>query len=172
LCLRNLDTSNLDEVEVEIRNTGASQALSSRQDRQGNQLYHLRPFCFVRAYSLFEEQGNFLDVINKDRECDRFEAWQQGFTPKEHLEMINLQEERKAREAFAREEREWKREEREVWEKARREDLKWKADQDAASRKQFRNEMIVLVTCALFAAFASMAGSIIQAWATWQTSHP
>jgi hypothetical protein len=34
------------------------------------------------------EQQEFLRVINRERECDKFFRWRIGFQPKEHLEMM------------------------------------------------------------------------------------
>ena len=54
--------------------------------------------CFVRspAQDYSKEMGelkmtytqNFLHVIQQDRTCDQFTPWKQGFTPKEHAEML------------------------------------------------------------------------------------
>jgi hypothetical protein len=60
-------------------------------------LYDPSPYCFVRAWPLNDEATNggknsvgpqqFLQVIQRERECRQFVPWQQGYSPKEHREM-------------------------------------------------------------------------------------
>ena len=64
-------------------------------------LYEKRPLCLMYQkiggkdgdYSARE----FKEAICAQRDCMHFCAWQQGFTPKEHREMIDRQWERKWR---------------------------------------------------------------------------
>ena len=61
-------------------------------------LYDLTPRCFVKAMPLKAEMRpvtkaedwtqNFLLIINKERACSKFTSWQQGYTPKEHQDML------------------------------------------------------------------------------------
>ena len=55
------------------------------------------PHCFVRAASLPTEipqtpGGTVRHVICKERDCPSFTPWRQGFSPKEHREMIDRKE--------------------------------------------------------------------------------
>lgn len=68
----------------------------------------LRPVCFrlepkMLQESLSAEEGkeSFMQIINNERECDRFIKWEQGFSPKEHaeLDMFERQEQRQKDEA-------------------------------------------------------------------------
>jgi len=106
LAVRNIETRNLEEVEFELRQSGN---LSGR--------YHYIPICFAMVVDFGEELKqlrNFPEnatrqneigeeiwpkwgdlrktVFSKERTCEPFTRWQQGFTPKEHIEMINRKE--------------------------------------------------------------------------------
>ena len=67
------------------------------------------PICFALEYNLFADatavfgkdalpfdttfdSALVLEVITKERLCSAFTPWQQGFTPKEHREMLDRQE--------------------------------------------------------------------------------
>lgn len=91
----------LAEVDREIRKTGDPPV----KHHQGQEFENW-PLCFVHRYELkheFDEaneqsrqnsrQQNFLAVINLPRNCEPvdckgFVEWKQGFTPKEHYEMM------------------------------------------------------------------------------------
>jgi len=90
------------------------------------------PICFVRAIDLGLDSQNApgdikayriavgdqnteitqdeinRHVINCGRRCASFVQWNPGLTPKEHLKMVNLQEERQWREDRLREDKEWR----------------------------------------------------------------
>jgi hypothetical protein len=95
LTLRRNSTRELVEVEAEIRDTG-----EIPKDHYGPRdiqpLYDPPLICFRNKFKLYEEQnavtgvgpaGRILAVINKERPCDKFKKWVQGFTPKQHVEM-------------------------------------------------------------------------------------
>jgi hypothetical protein len=78
---------------------------------QGIEVYEHDPICFVRVPNFRVESGVKLqatEAVTRERECDRFVLWQQGFTPKEHAEMI--QEEARLRWQARREDadKEWR----------------------------------------------------------------
>jgi hypothetical protein len=117
LTLRNDYTGQLDEVGDGYRRTGEPQELRKPQDPSDrSNVYPLSytfyykahtnlPICFAREWNLFGdlvqsgnnagdaslEPGLALEVITKDRLCSAFTPWQQGFTPKEHREMLDRQ---------------------------------------------------------------------------------
>lgn len=74
------------------------------------------PLCFERATSLQEEISPLspsphhavLGVISDDRVCSNYTPWHQGFTPKEHREMIDRQWERNWQLEREREDRKWR----------------------------------------------------------------
>ena len=66
--------------------------------------YHPKPVCFMRMPWFREELGkipitveDFRPVIHADQSCNQFTEWRQGFSPKEHREMIDRRWERKWR---------------------------------------------------------------------------
>jgi hypothetical protein len=99
--------------------------------------YPIGPVCFVRAADLLAEirksaesspeprSQQVLHVINKQRECLKSEPWNQGFSPREHQQMVNdrlLQEEISQR---------------------RKDDLAWQAEQrekDKVSQKEQKDD--------------------------------
>src|SRR5262249_9527417 len=55
------------------------------------------PLCFAWAANLREEAHpctpeNIQDCIRRERECPDFTKWYDGFSPKDHFEMIQLRE--------------------------------------------------------------------------------
>lgn len=64
------------------------------------------PLCFVRAFDLAKERAdngkeqNHIPslnkaVISKERKCSKFCDWRQGFSPKEHAELLMFEEQHK-----------------------------------------------------------------------------
>jgi len=91
LATRNRETSNLDAMEQNYRNTGKS---SQKVGFSPPYDIHEAPVCLMQVCDLWSEIGksdakNILSVIRKDRPCEAFRKWQQGFTPKEHREMMD-----------------------------------------------------------------------------------
>ena len=114
LTLRDKTTGSLVEVNDDYRVSGnVPDYIAAYKE------YHNYPICFVMAYDLMPEveeaaKKQFFDksddwgkyvieVITKERDCKTkcstlgFAKYQQGFTPKEHLEKINRQRETKRR---------------------------------------------------------------------------
>ncbi len=105
LTLRDNTTGLLVEVEDDYRVSGRVPPIDAYRS------YHNYPICFAMACDLlpeveqaaqkqFVEDGNdwgeyVLEVITKERDCPtadkaiRYTKYQQGFTPKEHREMID-----------------------------------------------------------------------------------
>jgi len=106
LAVRNIETRSLEEVEFESRRSG---------DFAGR--YYYIPICFAMVADYGEELKQLRNlpenatrqneigeeiwpkwedlrktVFSKERKCESFTRWQQGFTPKEHMEMINRKE--------------------------------------------------------------------------------
>jgi hypothetical protein len=102
LSVRNVEDWSLGEAESDYRETGAM------SDRAA-QIYRNLPICFARAANLLQEYERTCNerpggisgpaavikfVLHKPRTCTEHIEWQQGFTPKEHLEMKMLEEQR------------------------------------------------------------------------------
>jgi hypothetical protein len=93
LAILNEETGELQETQWLIRQDGV---LAS-------------PLCFMRVYDLWAEsntpRGNYdftsrtssliVATLQKERECNQFVKWQQGFSPKEHREMIDREKQDK-----------------------------------------------------------------------------
>lgn len=124
LALRNSRARELDEAEDLYRRTGDVTL-------DGDYLRHERlPICFARTWNLRDEfhkhiaeeydvvdrerwlrspqPEHTLAIINKERRCSGFVEWQQGFTPKEHREILDRQEQRDWQERQRRDERKWR----------------------------------------------------------------
>ena len=93
LGVRLIKTRQIVDAEEYLRNEG------QMPDKVNNEpIYAPWPICFVRKINIHREvkesgvagpQG-LAAVFQKDRKCDDgFTKWFQGFTPKEHQEMIN-----------------------------------------------------------------------------------
>ncbi len=100
---------------------------------QGNHVFFPDPICFARAVHLEREINNcrgwspdeaHAGVVAEERTCSAYTPWQQGFSPKEHREMLVAQQmleaqreqqqlDREWREHQAAEDRAWK--SRETW---------------------------------------------------------
>ena len=64
-------------------------------ETRGHKHYDDYPLCFVQAVSFQveaqedETENAVSSVIRQERKCSNFTPWQQGFTPKEHREMLD-----------------------------------------------------------------------------------
>ncbi len=159
LAARNIDTRNLDEVEREFRRSGEPPNQIMAGKEIGYPIHKRYPVCFVQEYDLLDlfekingdEYKRFLVVIDEERRCEPFTTWKQGFTPKEHQEMIDRQWKLDFEAKREQEDREWRASE----EKDRRE---WQQKQSA---KRFRWEVllvggviaVLIVTSQILAAF-------------------
>ena len=60
--------------------------------------YKQQPLCYRQAFILVEEAGsiankeNFLEVIHRDRKCDKFREWQHDYSPREHLDEMKIEQ--------------------------------------------------------------------------------
>ena len=54
-----------------------------------------------------EERKKVYDEIQRDRECEFFTKWKQGFTPKEHREMMDRQFRMEMEEKRRKNDRKW-----------------------------------------------------------------
>ncbi len=175
LAVRNINSYCLDEAGSDFREKGAV-ALGREYGRNQYNLHEQRPVCFVQRYDLRgeiksvfvagkkDETGCVLQVITKERECSEFTDWQQGFTPKEHREMLDRQWMIDFQAKRENEDREWR-------ERQRNEDLAWREKQETKADSRHRTELWIIggvVTVAL------IVGAIIAAivergylWPLW-----
>ena len=73
----------------EIRQAGHDARTNGRVPDGHGQM----PVCIRGAASLDKEMAGatpdaFVQVVSKDRECDKFYTWHEGYSPKEHLDMV------------------------------------------------------------------------------------
>ena len=149
LAVRNIDWRNLVEVELDYRNTGEC---PKRIDYSPPYEIYDVPRCFKQASNLWDEIQNLQgsdsekirSVIQKDRPCDEFTEWHQGFTPREHQEMVDREKQLEWQAGREDKDREWRREES-------KENRKWR----------FR-EFIVAVVALAVIVLASIIGALIQ----------
>ena len=99
LAAREIETRNLEETETAFRDSGVPPVIELRPGG-GRSLHEPLPLCFARRYNLIKEFKEFagkdypdrtsvFPVLNEERECEAFTKWHQGFTPKEHREMLD-----------------------------------------------------------------------------------
>jgi hypothetical protein len=135
-----LKTRRLGETEERNRKTGTGWGDGATFDRM--------PVCVAKEISFKDQLPNANDaeiaaVLAMERECKSFTPWKQGFTPKEHREMIENQElrawqerqeeQRKATQCWQEEQREkdlrrqedQRREDQRLQEERRRSDRRW-----------------------------------------------
>ena len=107
LAVRNTESHELEEADETFREKGII-PLTGHAEGRPRSRHEPLPLCFARCHDLQEEfknvpgedkavPGGVHRVIIKERQCDAFTEWQQGFTPKEHREMIDRRWERKWR---------------------------------------------------------------------------
>jgi hypothetical protein len=122
LSVRNKETRVLEEGEFETRQSGDIRTFH----------YDYLPTCFVIAFNLAKEIGELKqlpkyeekrdgmggviwpqysdinrEAIQRERDCRSFIQWQQGFTPKEHREMMDREWMLKREEERRRNDRKW-----------------------------------------------------------------
>lgn len=107
LTVRNVTTRGLEEAGDDFREKASIPTIDPQGGRPHAQ-HEQRPLCFARCHNLGDEISKGIvagtdevrsvkQVIHNERECGEFVKWQQGFTPKEHREMIDRQSDRKWR---------------------------------------------------------------------------
>ena len=93
MALRGWADRQLKEAGLHFRESGEEERV------EGEPLYDGLPVCFAQKARLDKEilglgGGNFyihhlMRVIGRHRICDGFTEWLQGFTPKEHMELLD-----------------------------------------------------------------------------------
>jgi hypothetical protein len=104
LSLRLDDSKHLIEAHEKTRRTG--EVLANNE---------IIPACFVRSANLSAElagrKATYItarEIIQSDRECNQFIEWQQGFSPKEHSEMLQQKMLLEWQRQMAEDERQWR----------------------------------------------------------------
>lgn len=161
LAVRMLADRSLVEIEKSFRDTGKMPT-----GLMGNSIYDNFPLCFAGEQQFHDDIGDhptttsMVAAMAKDRECGSYYEWRLGHTPKEHLEMKILQEQRAWQRAQEEADRQW----RETQAKQQHE---WRQDDLARDRKR-RNEdvdmakeaMNITVRSYIVAAAIGFAGAL------------
>jgi hypothetical protein len=117
LAVRNIYSRELQEPEKSYRDCGMQPITLTHKMEDGKLAiispYEPIPICFMQSKDL-QTECNVLKIkstLQTEWECDDFTEWHQGFTPKEHREMLDrklelrrleAQENRHNREEWAR----------------------------------------------------------------------
>lgn len=89
LGVREKSSGRIVEVTETGREYGQESPTRIRENRIG-------PFlCCAQVQRFPEQQSEAKLLLDEERNCDRFVAWQTGFLPKEHIDMNILEENRR-----------------------------------------------------------------------------
>ena len=120
-----------------------------------------RPLCFAMVPALREEaksvaadRQKVLEVIRRDRDCQAFTAWQQGFSPKEHRQMLETERLREWQRKVEQEDRAYRDEQRQK-------DVEYRDRQEALSRRAIHVQMWLL---GLIVPVIQILTAIVTAW--------
>jgi hypothetical protein len=150
LSARNRITRELEEVEKTTRENGETpRTITGAEDSRGLQVWISRQedllVCFLQKYDLISEveklkKGNtkvtasIMEVIQGERDCSQFVEWKQGFTPKEHQEILD-----------------------------RKQMLDWQAKREDADRRwQSRQNWKLVVVAGVFTILGTILGAMIK----------
>ena len=124
-------------------------------------LYEPVPICFSRSPDFPHEgvgettaQVQITEAINGDHPCDHYTPWQQGFTPKEHREMLNEQKMLEWQRHVEIEDRQWR-------EKRAEDDRTWRTKQEKLTSKRHWQ---AIVWGALLAVMVFVVANALSAW--------
>jgi hypothetical protein len=140
-------------------------------------VYDGKPICAIWAFDLpaeakDESERERLDVFTRDRDCTQHTTWQHGFTPKEHIEMNLLQQQKELEDHRREQEQAWQRQrdedDRQWREKQASQEHEWRkedtrrADQLEANNATWQNKVRrdTWVLCMITGAIAILAGIV------------
>lgn len=170
LCIRARNTRELIEVEKSIRDEGVIPKSTDAIHRQSLPISDPFPICFAQVpiNAEYQEridkhqklsdsvrQGTFREIITKDRKCDElgcFIEWMQGFSPKEHVEMNMLENQRQWQRQMELDAQKWREDQAER-------DRKWRQEDARAIE---RRHLVNLAVTALIA-MAMIIGTLVAA---------
>ena len=153
-------TAERDIVEAE--------PLFREEGKIGPPIYDKLPLCFAREVDFRKtipdhgDPKSKLAALQSERECDAFTEWKQGFSPKEHAEMLLHEEIREAeqqwREQQAKQDQQWREQQAERDRQWREEDRK-KIETNAN-----RRTIWAVVLSVIAAVVAAVLTPLVQAW--------
>jgi hypothetical protein len=168
LCARNLTTRELDEVEKSFRETGSPQPFivtDGEGYEHSKSSYDAWLVCLLQKYDLISEIGSngqqiappvLCNILQMERDCDGFTNWKQGFTPKEHLQIIDRKKALDWQTQRDIEDKKWREEQRTL-------DLTWREDQETKANARHRWDLIITGGCAtIIIAGATILAAFIE----------
>ena len=173
LSLRNRYTGQLEEANEQYRTSGKPSDLRRPGVTHAKSPLEFfdwphepEPICFARAFRLDDEvqrdqQGNrtaesILEVVGTDRTCAEFCKSHQGFTPKEHREMIDREQLLRWQEGREQIDRVWR-------EEQRRQDLEWREQQERRADRRHRSDIFwIAIVASVISAAAAITASFIN----------
>lgn len=167
LGLRSVRTREIVEAEESVREGGGMPSNNS------GWFYDEMPICLKRVLNFSKVVGRGGDfhgrratVLTERRECAEFTDWQQGFTPKEHAEM--LQE--KVRLEWQKQREEADRAWRETQAQQARE---WRKEDEAQEREDRNNERTwKLMELAVMGGIVTVVSAVVQIIAAYISRGP
>lgn len=106
LAMRNRETRQLDETERKVR-AGEEPPMSN--NASSRYMHETTPICVAGVVDFDEEMGesesddwsvNMVECCNRERKCGDFIQWVTGLSPKEHIEMGFMADEREKSRAW------------------------------------------------------------------------
>lgn len=150
LAMRMRVSRELVEAEQDLRKSGSYPSLPS------GYVHDPYPICFVSHRNFKNEIGSeyhsisgTVTAVQKTHDCEHFTKWQQGLTPKEHREMLQLKEEREWRARQEDADRRWRDEQAE---KERR----WREDEAKRQARSTKVEVFTVLAAAAIGAVATL----------------
>lgn len=147
LGLRMIHSREIAEVEQEIRESHKFPDYYTGSDGPGGTGEYYVPLaicCMMEKQVSAESTGpmteraeRFFTVINKDRTCQSFMEWQNGFTPKEHREMLDRRMNLEFQERRENADREYQR-------GRDSDDREWRKDQESIASKRHFQQLLVM----------------------------
>jgi hypothetical protein len=174
LAVRHTETEQLREVTLEYREYWENLlAKPANPPGQLEQRYNPVPACIVMAANLSKVVGDVppfpakvSKVITMERECDKFVAWMQGHTPREHQDRIlaerMLEKQQERENNRLKEDREYRDEQRR--QDLDREEKRAREDRETAKREGRRFWIMFVVGMTLVPLFAAVLQVYGPAW--------
>jgi len=154
------------DAELSFRDGGEVPKTTSSSG--GLEAHEEVPICFVRVIHFpgdwfrtktGEQRRN---ELNSEIECDEFTPWQQGLTPKEHLEMNILERQRAWQVELENAQIDYQRERDASIERQAKDQREFQAEQAEKSRKYGNRSLAIAVAAVVATIIGSLVGAAAQ----------
>ena len=129
LALVHIDSQKVEACTIGCRTSG------SVTSEKGQKFYEATPICSIYEFDLRKEigqkssHGEILEILTNERPCEAFIKWNPALSPKEHLDMQLIQEQREWQRLRDKDDRDWR-------DRQAERDRQWrKEDQEAAQKE-------------------------------------